>query len=62
MLTTLEPPSLDSVAQISPPATGPAACYTIWVEENLNHLAEHIGALVGPAAHIAEVRARPWWR
>jgi uncharacterized membrane protein YccC len=34
----------------------------VWLCENLNHLTEHLGELVGPAAHVAEIRRRPWWR
>jgi uncharacterized membrane protein YccC len=34
----------------------------IWMREHLDHLAEHLGELVHPAARLAEVRRRPWWR
>lgn len=34
----------------------------VWLCENLNHLTEHLDELVGPAAHVAEIRRRPWWR
>ena len=35
---------------------------TIWLCENLDHLTEHLGELVQPAAHVAEIRRRPWWQ
>ena len=35
---------------------------TIWLREHLDHLTEHLCELVAPAAHLAEVRRRPWWR
>lgn len=34
----------------------------MWVREHLYHLGEHTETLTGPAARIAEVRHRPWWR
>ncbi len=45
-------------------AAGPVARHPrlMWVREHLYHLSEHTGALAGPAARIAEVRRRPWWR
>ncbi len=36
--------------------------HLVWLSENLNHLTEHLGELVGPAARVAEIRRRPWWR
>jgi uncharacterized membrane protein YccC len=35
---------------------------TIWLCEHLDHLTEHLDELVVPAARLAEVRRRPWWR
>jgi len=35
---------------------------TIWLHEHLGHLTEHLCELVAPAAHLAEIRRRPWWR
>ncbi len=35
---------------------------TIWLHEHLDHLAEHLEELLAPAARLAEVRRRPWWR
>jgi uncharacterized membrane protein YccC len=35
---------------------------TIWLCEHLDHLTEHLDELIRPAAHLAEVRRRPWWR
>jgi len=45
-------------------AAGPAARHPrlMWVREHLYHLGEHAEALAEPAARIAEVRRRPWWR
>jgi uncharacterized membrane protein YccC len=60
-----------------PPLTGPAlpvgvACGgntppyykpdMLWVGEYLYHLGVHAGAVSGPAAEIAGLRHRPWWR
>jgi hypothetical protein len=36
--------------------------YGIWLCEHLDHLSEHLEALVRPAVRIAEIRRRPWWR
>jgi uncharacterized membrane protein YccC len=36
--------------------------YGIWLCEYLDHLGEHLGELVGPAARVAEARRRAWWR
>ncbi|MBV9336078.1 MAG: FUSC family protein [Solirubrobacterales bacterium] len=41
---------------------GSGAYYGIWLCEHLNHLAEHLGDLVVPAARVAELRRQPWWR
>jgi uncharacterized membrane protein YccC len=40
----------------------PSSSHLVWLCENLNHLTEHLGELVEPAAHVAEIRRRPWWR
>ena len=34
----------------------------LWVGEYLFHLGEHAQDLTGPAAQIASLRQRPWWR
>jgi len=47
------------------PQTGgspPVGRDTIWLREHLDHLTEHLCELVAPAAHLAAVRRRPWWR
>jgi uncharacterized membrane protein YccC len=36
--------------------------YGVWLCEHLDHLGEHLGELVPPAARVAEFRRRPWWR
>jgi uncharacterized membrane protein YccC len=45
-------------------AAGPVARHPrlMWVREHLYHLGEHTEALTEPAARIAGVRRRPWWR
>jgi hypothetical protein len=35
---------------------------TIWLCEHLDHLTEHLDELIAPAARLAAVRRRPWWR
>jgi len=55
----LEPPSL-SAAGIVDSSTG--TYYGVWLCEHLDHLAEHLGELVRPAAAVAQFRSRPWWR
>ncbi len=50
---TLDADTVEKVAHSS---------HLVWLCENLNHLTEHLGELVGPAAHVAEIRRRPWWR
>lgn len=57
--TELEPPSL-SAAGIVDSSTG--SYYGVWLCEHLDHLAEHLGELVRPAAAVARVRSQPWWR
>ena len=34
----------------------------LWVGEYLYHLGEHAQTVAGPAAEIARLRQRPWWR
>jgi uncharacterized membrane protein YccC len=41
---------------------GAAPARVIWLGEYLDHLRQHLPELVGPAARIAEIRRRPWWR
>jgi uncharacterized membrane protein YccC len=36
--------------------------YGIWLCEHLDHLSEDLDELVAPAARLAEIRRRPWWR
>jgi len=57
-------------AELDAPTFGPAdivdvssgSHYGIWLCEHLDHLCEHLGELVRPAARIAEIRRKPWWR
>jgi uncharacterized membrane protein YccC len=39
-----------------------ASRQAIWLGEHLDHLADNMRVLVEPAGHLADVRARPWWR
>jgi uncharacterized membrane protein YccC len=39
-----------------------ASYYGVWLCEHLSHLGEHLGELVKPAAQVAQIRRRPWWR
>jgi uncharacterized membrane protein YccC len=55
----LEPPSL-SAAGIVDSSTG--SYYGVWLCEHLDHLSDHLGELVQPAAEVAKIRSRPWWR
>jgi uncharacterized membrane protein YccC len=61
----------DGVAprELQPPAfapvdsdDAPASYYGVWLCEHLTHLGEHLGELVKPAAQVAQIRRRPWWR
>ena len=36
--------------------------HEIWLREHLDHLVEHLDELLAPAARLAEIRRRPWWR
>lgn len=36
--------------------------HAIWLREHLDHLTEHLDELIEPAAKLAAVRRRPWWR
>jgi len=58
----LEAPALDGEEPgVGAPRSGHARS-TFWVREHLRHLSDHLGDLVIPARHMAEVRRRPWWR
>ena len=35
---------------------------TIWLEQYVSQLVAHLEVLIDPAAHVAAIRARPWWR
>jgi hypothetical protein len=61
-LATLDPPALDGSDAIDPAPGRRQAYYTIWVQESLHHLTQHLDDLVAPAEHVAQVRGRPWWR
>jgi uncharacterized membrane protein YccC len=42
--------------------TAPHHPHLLWVHEHLQHLSSHVGAITGPASHVAEQRRLPWWR
>ncbi len=42
--------------------TAPHHPHLLWVQEHLQHLSSHAGAITDPAAHVAEQRRVPWWR
>jgi uncharacterized membrane protein YccC len=55
----LEAPSL-AASGIVDSSTG--SYYGVWLCEHLDHLSDHLGELVQPAAEVAKFRSRPWWR
>ncbi len=42
--------------------TAPHHPHLLWVQEHLQHLSSHAGAIAEPATHVAEQRRLPWWR
>jgi uncharacterized membrane protein YccC len=54
----LQPPSFAA----APTDGAVGSYYGIWLCEHLSHLGEHLEELVQPAAEVAEIRRRPWWR
>jgi len=42
--------------------TTPHHPHLLWVQEHLQHLSSHAGAIAGPASRVAEQRRVPWWR
>ena len=56
-------PSADPV-DVAACRVGPAHYHpeALWVADHLSHLASHSAALIGPAARLAALRRRPWWR
>jgi uncharacterized membrane protein YccC len=66
----LDRPRGQPVVALSPPVLGPdtvvhaesGSRYGVWLCEHLDHLAEHLGELIAPAARLAELRRAPWWR
>jgi hypothetical protein len=59
VLTGPELPVGVACADNTPPQYQPDM---LWVGEYLYHLGADLGAVAGPAAKIAELRQRPWWR
>lgn len=55
-----DPVLVPSVLRDSIPSA--ASARVIWLGEHLDHLQEHLHELVQPAARVAEIRRRPWWR
>ena len=61
----LTPPDFDGAdgaGGFDGPETRARSQEAIWLCEHLDHLTEHLHELVTPAADLAEVRRRPWWR
>ncbi len=63
------PPNHVTPRELQPPSLGPsenkdapASYYGVWLCEHLSHLGEHLAELVTPAAQVAQIRRRPWWR
>jgi uncharacterized membrane protein YccC len=58
-VSELQPPSL-AAAGIVNESSG--SYYGVWLCEHLDHLSQHTVDLVRPAAAVANLRRRPWWR
>jgi hypothetical protein len=66
----LDRPHGTDVAVLAPPSFGPedvveassGSHYGVWLCEHLDHLAEHLHEMTGPATRLAELRRAPWWR
>jgi len=58
-VSELEPPSLASAGKVDSTS---GSYYGVWLCEHLDHLSEHLADLTGPAAAVAKLRGRPWWR
>ncbi len=69
LASLLDRPRGRALAQLAAPELGPdtvvhastGSRYGVWLCEHLDHLAEHLGEMIGPAERIAEVRRAPWW-
>jgi uncharacterized membrane protein YccC len=57
-------PDEDAVggAELVKIVTGRHHPHLLWVQEHLQHLSSHAGAIATPATHVAEQRREPWWR
>lgn len=69
LATQVGRPRGHSIATLAPPpvhgdgADGASPSHrTVWLYEHLDHLTQHLGELVQPAARVAEIRRLPWWR
>jgi uncharacterized membrane protein YccC len=58
----LEAPGLDGAEPFASAPRSRGAGSAFWLREHLRHLDNHLGELVAPARHMAEVRRGPWWR
>jgi len=58
-LTPLHSPTFGPDTTV--PATS-GSHYGVWLCEHLDHLAEHLGEMIEPAARLAELRRAPWWK
>ncbi|MBV8988460.1 MAG: hypothetical protein JO372_07860 [Solirubrobacterales bacterium] len=59
---SLRAPEVDGTDAVELVSEGARGCWTVWVQEHLHHLSEHMPDLVAPAKHVAAIRRRPWWR
>ncbi|MGB8878625.1 MAG: hypothetical protein WCD11_20035, partial [Solirubrobacteraceae bacterium] len=55
----LEAPSLTAAGVVD---SSIGSYYGVWLCEHLDHLSDHAGELIHPAAEVAKFRSRPWWR
>jgi Fusaric acid resistance protein-like len=66
----LPPPPASGIATVFPqadgePQPGGSPAYqpdALWVGQHLDHLGMHLTDVAGPAARLAQLRRRPWWR
>jgi uncharacterized membrane protein YccC len=53
---------LDRLPELESPQAGASQGFGLWVGLHLDHVRGALGELGEPAAIVATVRARPWWR
>lgn len=70
LATLVDRPTRQPLAPLHAPTFGPETMvtaasgshYGVWLCEHLDHLAEHLGEMIEPAARLAELRRAPWWK